>query len=390
MSRRGHIATKTAADGRRRYYVVTELPRVEGKRRQAWSSAFRTRRAAERALTASQAALDSGTYVEPSRLTFGQFLTNEWLPAITSTIRPNTLMSYRMHVESYIIPRLGEVPLQSLTAGQLNATYADLAANGRAKGGGPLNPATVRRVHATIHRALRDAARWGSVVRNVADLADPPRAAATRKREMEVWTAEQLGTFLEHVRDHRLSALWVLLATSGMRRNEALGVRWQDIDLGAARLSIRQTLVLVGGEVIQSSPKTSRGCRTIDLDPGTVDALRGHRKRQTEERLRLGPAWVTSEPVFTAEDGSALRPNAVSKMFRRLVADADLPPLHLHAVRHSWASLALLAGIPTKVVSERLGHSSTSFTADQYQHCLPGLQADAANRVAGLIFGSGG
>jgi integrase len=202
------------------------------------------------------------------------------LPAIEATVRPNTLLSYRLHVESYIIPRLGGLRLQAVTPAGLNAFYNRLLVDGRIKTLKGLTPTTVRRIHATLHRALRDATKWHRVTRNPADDADPPRES-TASAGIVWWTAGRLGAFLRSVADDRLRSLWVLAATTGMRRGELLGLRWSDVDLDQAGLSVRQTLVSVGYKVQISEPKTDKGRRHVALDGFSVDALMRARYRHS-------------------------------------------------------------------------------------------------------------
>jgi integrase len=172
-----------------------------------------------------------------------------------------------------------------------------------------------------------------------------------------------------------------------MRRGELLGLRWVDVDLDLARVAVRQTLVLAGRQVVVSEPKTSRGRRSIALDPRTVAALRTWRAAQAAERLQWGGAWVDSGLCFTREDGTPLHPEWLSDAFAWRVGRVGLPRIRLHDLRHTHASLGLAAGVPVKVMSERLGHTSSSFTADAYQHVTPALEEQAAATVARLVFG---
>jgi integrase len=230
-----------------------------------------------------------------------RFLRHEWLPAIATSVRPSTLAGYRLHVECHIVPRLGRLELTAIDARKLNALYASLLASGRVHGNGGLSPASVRRVHATVHRALRDAVRWGYLNDNPADLCDPPKVRASDGQEMTTWTAEQLRAFLRTVRRDELYPLWYLLAATGMRRGEALGLRWSDVDLRVGRLSVRQTVIAVGAEIIVSRPKTAKGRRAIALDRGTVSVLAAHKKRARP----ASPEHL----VFCGPDGSPLAPN---------------------------------------------------------------------------------
>jgi integrase len=251
-----------------------------------------------------------------------------------------------------------------------------------------LDPSTVKAVHVVLHKAFGAAVKWERLAKNPADHADPPRVAVEAD-DMQTWTASQLRTFLESTAssDDRNHALWVLLATTGMRRGEALGLRWQDVDLDAGRLRVVQTVLSINGKIAVSEPKTARGRRPIALDPATVAVLRDHRRRMLEERMLVGPDHSDEGLVFHRPDGSALRPETVSATFLRRQSTLDLPRLTLKGLRHTWATLALEQGIHPKVVQERLGHSTIGITLDIYSHVSPMLHDEAANQIADLILG---
>ena len=353
-------------------------------RRQEFHTGYASKREAEEELAKALASITYGTYTQPSKMLLGEFLKNDWLPAIESTIRPTTFLSYRGHVECHLVPALGRVPLQQLTGAQINAFYAKLMSQGANDGKRKISPSTVRRIHATLHRAMKDAVRWNKIPRSPADAADPPRALAA-DHEMKVWSLEELKVFLAGERESRLYPLWLTLATTGMRRGETLGLRWNDVDLEARSLSICQTLVMTGYQPLLSTPKTRRGKRLVALDPATTTALREHRRRQKEERQAAGSPWKDSGFVFTKEDGEPYHPERVSKLFLQAVKKAGLPSIRLHDLRHTYATLALGAGVHPKIVSERLGHANIGITLDCYSHCLPALSEEAACRVAALL-----
>ena len=173
-----------------------------------------------------------------------------------------------------------------------------------------------------------------------------------------------------------------------MRRGEVLGLQWIDVDLDGGSLSVLHTLVSVDYKVESSEPKTPRARRTIDLDTATAVVLREHRKSQLEQRMMMGAGYGEAGLVFARADGSVIHPQALSDRFDRLVSGSGLPRIRLHDLRHTHATMALKAGVPVKVLSERLGHASVAFTMDVYQHVLPGMQREAAELVAGLIFES--
>jgi integrase len=275
-----------------------------------------------------------------------------------------------------------------LTAEDLDGLYADLLSDGRRNGsGGGLSPKSVRYIHGIIRKALADALRKGSVTRNVADLADPPKPSASRKSVVHAWTAEQLRRFLEEIASHRLHPAFYLAANSGMRRGEVLGLRWRDVDLNRSRLSVQQALVNIAYELELADVKTSTSRRTIDLDERTIAVLHAWRTCQLEEQLLVGRRHDEAALVFAQADGSPVHPDYFSQVFERHVARSNLPRIRLHDLRHTHATILLQAGVPVKVVSERLGHSSPAFTMSVYQHVMPGMQADAAATFSAVVFG---
>jgi integrase len=291
------------------------------------------------------------------------------------TIRPNTFVSYVGHLTNHVVARIGKMFIDDVDGPTLNALYAELLRGGRLKGRGKgLSPTTVRRVDATLRRAFRDAVRWGLLEKNPVEGCDPPRQA--RNDVMRTWSLDELRAFLELTRDDEWAELWLLLATTGMRRGEALGLRWSDVDLSTRAISIRQTIVLVGHRPHIAEPKSARSRRVIVLDTKTADAL---------DRIR--PNSTPRDFVFRAADRDPVHPAAVSRRFREIVDGSSLPRIRLHDLRHTYATLALQSGVHPKIVSERLGHSTIALTLDVYSHALPTLQREAADRVAELIFG---
>lgn len=435
------------------YYVKIELDPdpTTGRRRQKWHSGFRTKREAERARVDLLSKFDRGEYVEPSQQTLAEFL-EEWLAAIEPTVRPSTFDSYARNMRNHVITHVGTTRLTKVDAGVLNGLYAQLLANGRRlpsrtgrgysaavveqaralRGEGlslkdtaarlrdevpeaahitkdtlasllrrqrrtsgdtastKLDPRTVNYVHTILHRAFKDAVRWGRLARNPSDAASPPSGRA-KSDGFDAWDADSLRRFLSHVSatGDALHPLWVLLATTGMRRGEALGLRWSDVDLDAGRLRVVQTIIQVRSKATVGEPKTARGRRPIALDVGTVAVLREHRRRSLEQRMLVGPAFEDRDLVFHQPDGSCLKPDAVSAIFLRRVRAAGVRPLTLKGLRHTWATLALERGIHPRVVQERLGHSTIAITLGIYSHVAPTLHDDAAELIGNLVLGDG-
>ena len=365
-----------------RWYVQVDVPAgPNGKRRRRSVGGFRTKREAKAAEAEALRRIRDGVLVEPSRLTVGAYLTELWLPSMASQVRATTLGGYRHNVRAYIVPRLGDIPLQRLSTARVGAFYGELVASGGQKGR-PLSPKTVRYVHTTLRRALRDAVADGLVVRNVAAQTRPPRA---RRVEMHTWTAAEVGAFLASVREDRLYAAWLLLATLGLRRGELLGLRWPDVDLTSGRIAIRNTLVMVDGKPAMAEPKTAKGRRSLTLAPQVLEAVRVHRAHQAAERLSWGADYTDSGLVVTTEDGRPMHPESLSSLFVRQAKRAGLSPIRLHDLRHSVASILLAKGVHPKVVSEQLGHATIALTLDTYSHVIPSLQQEAAGVIAAAV-----
>lgn len=381
--RRGSV--RQAANGS--WYFIVDIGHG-ADRRQTRRRGFGTKREAQANLTQTLTSLERGTYVAPQRVSLGEFLQLTWLPAVEHTIKPGTFESYRRNIRLHLAGRsIGAAVLQEVGPTDLNRLYRLLLegdTNHRA-----LSPRSVAYVAAILHRAFRDAVRWQTLTRNPADAADPPRPGA--KTEMRTWTAAQLRTFLQSLDGDRLAGCWWLLATTGMRRGEVLGLRWEDVDF--ERKTIRIVRTLITTEVQRrgapgfawGTPKTAKGRRTIALDETAVAALKAHRKRQREERLAAGPSYDDQGLVVCQADGSPVHPKTISYQFKKAGRAAGLPTIRLHDLRHTHATLALHAGVHPRIVQERLGHANVSITLDTYSHVDLDLQAAAAARVAALL-----
>jgi integrase len=348
-------------------------------------------RQAHRELRRLLTELEEQTYVEPSRVSVAGYL-EDWLQSHSMVAAANTLEVYGHQVRAYVVPHIGAIPLQDLTPTDLDHLYAGLLQSGRRDGSG-LALKTVRNVHVMLHRALEDAVEHDRIRRNPAARAKPPTARRARMpaARRRTWSRKEAEAFLSFVADDRLRALYVLVLTTGLRRSEVLGLSWAHVDLHEGQLAVVQALVEVDHRpTLKPFPKTARSRRRIALDGVTTRELRAHRGRQLEERLATGHAGIDSDVVFGQEDGTSMRPTSVSRRFARLAAEAGLPdlsPRPFHGLRHTYATLALEAGVPIEMVSKRLGHASIATTADLYQHVTRSMDRDAAEAVAGLIFG---
>jgi len=387
----GAECPRLAERGHGSWYFSLELPcGRDGRRHRVRRGGFRSRAAAEQAR-----AYLLGADVVPGRsaVTVGQWL-DIWLE-MRQTLSFNTRRLYTQHVNDYLKPYLGSVPLRSLTVARVQALFVALA-RANATRERPLSPATFVRIRGTLHAALNGAIRVGLIERNPAHLVElpsgrRPRAVvwtearvahwrATGERPpVAVWTARQTAEFLEHARDHPLYVLYLAVALLGLRRGEATGLRWCDLDLDAGVVQVSHQVQDRGGRTVVCPPKTETSVRTLALDHGLVSALRALR---SQRRAQGG------EPVgflFTNRYGGPLSPGYVTHTFTRLVAKAGLPPIRFHDLRHGAASLSLAAGNDLKVVQAMLGHSSIVLTADTYTSVLPCLAHQAAEATAALV-----
>lgn len=375
-----------------RYLIKYGYTRQDGSKAIVLKRGYLTRRAAAAGLREQLSNIDRGTHVARSKVTVAAHM-GTWLDGLRR--EPSTVASYRKNVRLHVEPTIGAVRLGSLTGSRLTRLYVELEQSGRVDGKGGLSPRTVLYIHTIIHSALTSAVRDGLLSVNPADKADPPSAKAAAAPEMRFWTADELRAFLDYRRQAQdeLVIAWSLLAATGMRRGEAIGLRWADVDFDGSRLSVRRSVTVVkhkgeGEEIVIGSPKGGRS-RTVDLDPGTLAALRSHKVSQGTLSLALArdTAYVLSNL-----EGGPRHPERFSRRFvaavvatREAVGEDTLSKIRLHDLRHTHATLLLAAGIPVKVVSERLGHASSMITLGTYAHVMPGMQAEAAAKYGALL-----
>lgn len=373
---------------RARYYV-----KIGTGSSQRWlsdpgtGSGFKRKADAEAHLAKTVAAMNAGTWVAPSSVTTGEHLLRD-LELAKGRLKSSTWASYEKTVRVYVLPRIGNVPLQKLTADHLDQMYIDLLASG-GRGGKPLTPRTVKYTHVVVKAALRRAVDKGLIVRNPADAATAPSASRAAAAPGQTWSAGEVAAFLSHSQDHWLGGVWAFLALTGCRRGEAIALKWSDVDLDAGKATVRASRGRVGRQVVTDSPKSGR-IRVIDLDPGLVQMLGGVLEEQRRHRRLIGAAYQQDAFVFTDSMGSALNPETVSNAFAREVKRSGLRRIRLHDLRHTWASLALAAGVHPKKVQRQLGHAHVSITLAIYSHLTDEDGDDAAAMVAGLIGSYGG
>ncbi|MCU1497542.1 MAG: Phage integrase [Acidimicrobiales bacterium] len=353
-----------------------------GRRRQHTEGGFGTKAAAEEAKLAALTGGPGGRWGAGKQRLVGYL--DEWLATLGPRLQEMTAASYRIAV-ARVQAGLGALRLWDLTPLVIERLYGELTRTGGRRRQG-LSPKTVRNTDIVLRKALADAERLELIGRNPAAKAKAP--AADRGVTARTWNSAELSEFLAGVVDDPLYALWVLLATTGLRRGEALGLRWSDLDLTRRTLSVRQTLTSIHHRLVFTAPKSDRSRRQIVLDPDTVRVLEQHRDRQCADAL-VGVKPDRRALVFSQATGEPLHPDAITNRFQALMRATDLPrPRGPHDLRHTWASLALASGVHPKVVSDRLGHSTIAITIDTYSHVIPALDADAdaAATVAAQLF----
>jgi integrase len=340
----------------------------------------RNRREVQDLLKAVLKQRENGLLVASAEQLTGDYLARWLEDSVRNSVRPKTLESYELNVRR-LQPLIGSIKLGSLSPAHVQGAYGALLRSG-------LSARSVHHAHAVLHRALKQAVLWSLIPRNPTDAASRPRPPRT---EMKTLNEQEVRLLFESSEEDRFHALWVVLATTGIRLGEALGLKWDDVDLNSGRLTVRRCLQRQRGKgLVFVEPKTARSRRSIHLAPGTVSALTRHKRGvQAQERLRAGEVWQEHGLVFATEIGRPLEGGYVNERFHRAIAAAGVPDLRVHDLRHTAATLLLTRGVHPKIVQEMLGHSTISLTLDTYSHVAPGLHAVAATQMETLFTRTG-
>lgn len=372
---KGHIRKR----GKESWSIIIDLGRDEtGKRRQKWATVRGLRADAERELRRLLTSLDQGTFVEPNKLVVGEYL-EQWLKNYAkSSVSGKTFERYADIVRSHLIPAFGSIPLLKLQPLHIQGYYTKALESGRRNGLGGLSAQTVLHHHRVLREALNRAIKWRLLIRNPADAVEPPKP---EHKDMRALTETETAKLLERARSSKAYMPVLIAVTTGMRRGELLALRWKDVDLNNAGLSVRQSLEQTKEGLRFKQPKTTKGRRTIALPSLLVDALRVHKAEQAKVRLMMGPGYQDHGLVYANPDGTPYPPDSLTATFRSMVRKTALVGVRFHDLRHTHATQLLLQGVHPKIVSERLGHATVSITLDLYSHVLPGMQEDAALKV---------
>ena len=415
---RGEGSVTRRADGR--WMARVDLGWQDGKRCRK-TLYGRTKRDVQDKLRVMLHRTDQGLPLVPEQETVGAFL-HRWLKFKKAELRSRSYESYEHLVRAHLLPGLERVRLAKLTPLDVSAWFRRHHAQGA-------GARTIQYARSVLRAALNQALRWELVARNAAALSDAPRHET---QEIRPLSPEEAKALLASVAGHRLEALITVAVGLGLRRGEALGLRWGDVDLKAGTLSVRHTLERSGGDATArksllaertslraqlrstadksirqrltaeldevkrrlekvgtslglAKPKTKRSRRTITLPSVVAVSLRVHRTRQLEERLAAGEGWSEAGFVFTTPIGTPIGTHSLHRMFKAMLRKAGLPDIRYHDLRHTAATLLLAQGVDPRTIMETLGHSQISLTLNTYAHVLPTLQHEAAAKMDKIL-----
>jgi len=370
---KGHIKERSPGH----WAIVLDVRNPEtGKRKRRWHSFTGTKRQAETECARLISELRSGVSIEPSRLTVRDFF-ERWLEHMKSQLTPRSHERYSELARKNLIPLIGNSLLAKLQPAAISQAYARALESGRRNGKGGLSPRTVHYMHRVLRQALQQAVNWQLLPRNPAALVRSPRP---ERREMQALDADATAQLIEAARGTSLFIPILLGVLCGLRRGEIAALRWRSVDLDRSQLSIVASVEQTRDGIREKPPKSGRG-RTVALPALLVEELRHHRVNQAERLLRLGVRLDDGHHVAMRIDGNPLQPRSITHGFQIFVRERKFAKVRFHDLRHSHATQLLASGVHPKIAQERLGHSSVAITLDLYSHVLPGMQAEAADRI---------
>lgn len=354
---------------------------ANGKRRYVAKQIKGTLKDAQKYLNKALNEKDQGIFVEPASLTVNGYL-EKWLEAAARPrVSQRTADGYAGLLERYISNPLGHMRLDKLQPLDIQKVYGEMQMRG-------LSARIVRHTHSALHNALKQACKWGLLARNPSDLVELPKVP---HKERRVLSPDEAVAFLEAAAVMPHGLIFEVALVTGMRPEEYLALQWSDVDMTTGAAQIKRALVRHKKRWSFEEPKTARSRRTIFLSAPLLRKLAAHKRAQAAVRLRLGAAWHAHDLVFCSEEGTPLTiPNLTYRYFRPILTKAGLPRIRLYDLRHSCATLLVMAEENPKVVSERLGHSTIVLTLDTYSHVLPTMQQQATARLEKMLYSKGG
>ena len=352
---------------------VAQIILEDGKTKQSY---YKTQGEAEIARNEMLYEQRHGTLATGPKQKLKDFL-EQWFEEVHApTLRISSYLRYRGVLNNHILPALGHIPVQGLTAQKVQSFYASILKKG-------LSTSSLHTIHKVLHSALDTAMRWNLVARNVCDAVSMPSETSQHGVSL---TPEQAQHLVAAVKGHKLEALITLTLTTGMRHGELTGLQWSDINFDEGSLSVRRTVGRLGRyKFVEGEPKTKQSRRKINVPPFVLPILKEHRIRQKEARLKAGTSWQDRNLVFCNRRGGFLDPDTLLGQFHKLLEEAGLPHMRLHDLRHSAATILLAMKVPVKVVQELLGHSNVMITLNVYGHVLSSMQDEAVDQMEHLF-----
>jgi integrase len=363
----------------RTFLLRVYLGEVDGKRKYQSRTVHGAKKEAESVLREWIRQIETGSYVQPARMTFGDLLDRWFRDRVAGRGSPTTAARYESDLRLHVKPALGHLLLSKVDLSVVEAFYSRKHAEG-------LSPATVRCLRTVIHGALKTAVHWRLLAFNPATKAVLPEPGGT---ERKVLLPTEAAALVRATAGGSLYALVVVAMTTGLRIGELLGLKWSDLDLEVGALSVQRTQARTKGGLFTKPPKTKASARLVEFGPDLARVLRQHRAKQAEERLKAGAAWQDNGLVFCGASGRLREPTGLNKRLKRVLRAEGLPVLSFHGLRHTSATLALAQGVHPKVVQSRLGHATLAMTMDLYSHAVPGMQRDASLKMEAFLLDDG-
>lgn len=368
------------------YSIVLNLEHdpETGKRKQHWIAVKGNKKEAEHQLNEMVNQLQHGTFVKPSKMTVGNHV-EQWLGNyVAPNLSPSTAETYCFIATKHLLPRLGNITLTALRPQAVQALYSDKVKSG-------LSNATIQKIHNILHKALDNAVKTGLIVNNPLSMVERPKV---QRRGMTTMTVTDIHILLEYARTSPYHSLYYTLIFTGMRRGEALALKWGDVDLLLLKISINKSLSYLntpkdGDRILLKTPKTAKSRRYISITPSNAAVLREHHQKQNETRQSLGlPLLTDNDFVFATYDGKPYLPNSITHAWIKLTRRCGLPRIRLHDCRHTYATQLMSQNVHPSIVANQLGHASVRTTLDLYSHVSPALQATAAMKFDDIVIGT--
>lgn len=360
------------------YSVIVDIGKVNGKRKQKWFNGFRTKKEAENKLTEVLSELKNNLYIEPTKITLSEFL-KKWLEECAKpNIAITTYSGYEVNINKHIIPAIGHIILQELQPIQIQNFYNYLSKNGKCNGTGGLSPRSIQYIHMVLRQALEYAYKMQLIPRNVADMTKIPKQ---KKYTANFLVDKEISKLLEIFKDTQIYMPVLLAVGIGLRRGEALALKWSNINFETKTIIISENLVPTKNGSVFSTPKTDASKREIIVSDFILNELTQLKEKQNRNKALLKKSYINSDLVCCYDNGKNFSPGAVSHLFSEILKRNNFRHIRFHDLRHTNATLMLKSNTSPKVASARLGHSKTSTTLDIYSHVVKELQEDTAKKL---------